>query len=506
MPQLSRRRFLATGISAAAAAAFGRLLLDAQDDRQPGYNVLFIAVDDLRPQLGCYGDEVVHSPNLDRLAASGLVFTRAYCQQAVCSPSRTSLLTGRRPDTTRVYDLETHFRDTIPNVVTLPQQFKAHGYHTQAFSKIYHGGLDDAPSWSRPWWGPQRPQYASPEGQALMQRLTAEARAAGWDGRDAAGRPRGLPFEAPDVADNELADGATADEAIRVMNEVKDRPFFLAVGFLKPHLPFVAPKRYWDLYDPPGLTLADNPFPPKGAPLYALSSWGELRAYYGMPKQGPVTDEQARQLIHGYYACVSYTDAQIGRLMEELDRLGLRQKTVIILWGDHGWQLGEHGMWCKHTNFETSVWSPLIISVPGQRSAGRTSDALVEFVDIYPSLCDTCGVPLTEGLEGTSFRPLLANPNRPWKKVAFSQYPRTIPRQGPAMGYSLRTDRYRFTEWRARNTDFVEYELYDHKVDPDENTNVAGRPEHAELVRRLAKLLHDGWRAALPPGAEAPEG
>ncbi len=509
MDRLSRRRFLATGMSAAAATALGRLLIRAQEEGgpvDPAYNVLFIAVDDLRPQLGCYGDELVKSPNIDRLAASGLVFARAYCQQAVCSPSRTSLLTGRRPDTTRVYDLQTHFRDTIPDVVALPQQFKAHGYHSQGFSKIYHGGLDDKQSWSRPWWGPRRPQYASPEGTALMERLIAEAKAAGWDGRDSRTRPRGLPAEAPDVADNELADGATTDEAIRVLNEVRNEPFFLAAGYLKPHLPFVAPKRHWDLYDRDEFSLAPNPYPPKNAPLYALTNWGELRAYYGMPKQGPVTDEQARELIHGYYACASYTDAQVGRLMDELERLGLRDNTVIILWGDHGWQLGEHGIWCKHTNFETSVWSPLIISVPGQRSAGHTSDALVEFVDIYPSLCDICGVPLPQGLEGTSFKPLLDDPDRPWKKAAFSQYPRAIPGQGRGMGYSIRTDRYRFTEWSVPEKDFVEYELYDHEVDPQENTNIAGRPENAELVRELADLLHGGWQAALPPGVEPPPG
>jgi iduronate 2-sulfatase len=438
----------------------------------------------------------VQSPNIDRLAERGTVFTRAYCQQAVCSPSRTSLLTGRRPDTTRIYNLEDHFRDTIPDVITLPQQFKLNGYHSQGMSKVYHGGLDDKESWSVPHWRPSRPGYLKPETRALMQRLVEEARAKGVDVRNQRQRPRGPAWEDPDVQDNELADGATADHAIETLREIKGGPFFLAVGFLKPHLPFVAPKRYWDLYDPSGIELADNPFAPQDAPQYALSNWGELRNYYGMPKEGPVTDEQARQLIHGYYACTSYTDAQIGRVVAELERLGLRDNTVIVLWGDHGWQLGEHGMWCKHTNFETSVHSPLIISVPGQQAA--TCGALVEFVDIYPTLCEACGLPLPEGLEGTSFMPLVEDPKRPWKRAAFSQYPRSIPGQGRSMGYSMRTDRYRFTEWSVPDKGFVEHELYDHEVDPKENVNIAGRPENAELVKQLAEQLEEGWRGALP--------
>ncbi|MBN2307350.1 MAG: sulfatase [Candidatus Hydrogenedentes bacterium] len=479
-------RALAAAPEAAPAAA-GRM------------NVLFIAVDDLRPQLGCYGDPVAQSPHLDELAARGVVFTRAYCQQAVCSPSRTSLLTGRRPDTTRVYDLDTHFRSTIPGVVTLPEHFKNHGYHTAGFSKVYHGGLDDAQSWSVPWWKPTSGTYHTPENQALMQRLNEEARAAGRDIRDWRQRARGAAWEAPDVPDNALADGQTADRAIEALREAKDKPFFLGVGFLKPHLPFVAPKRYWDLYRREELSLADNPFAPKNAPHYALSNWGELRHYYGMPKKGPVTDEQARALIHGYYACASYTDAQIGRVIDELDRLGLRDNTVIVVWGDHGWQLGEHGMWCKHTNFETSVHAPLIMSAPKRRAPGATSDALVEFVDIYPSLCEVCGLPLPDGLEGDSFAPLLDEPGRPWKAAAFSQYPRGIEDVGRIMGYSMRTDRYRLTEWRGINKPFTEYELYDHETDPDENENIAGYPENEALVNRLTAQLRAGWQAARPP-------
>ena len=461
-------------------------------------NVLFIAVDDLRPQLGCYGDTAVKSPNIDRIAKAGLVFNRAYCQQAVCSPSRTSLMTGRRPDTTQVYDLDTHFRDKIPHVVTLAEHFKNNGYHTRGLSKIYHGGFDDAASWSAPHWRPKRPGNG-PEGQALLKKKREAARKKGLDLKKRRNQPRGLPWESPAVADNELPDGATADHAVELLGELKDEPFFLAVGFLKPHLPFVSPKKYWDLYAPDDIRLATNPFPPKGAPDYALTNWGELRAYQGIPKQGPLSEEQARSMIHGYYASISYMDAQVGRLLDELDRLKLRDKTIVILWGDHGWQLGEHGAWCKHTNFETSTRAPLLISAPGQKAAGAKTDALVEFVDIYPSLVELCGLPTPRGLEGTSFAPLLDDPEQPWKRAAFSQYPRQIPMVGRGMGYSMRTDRYRLTEWSVPEKNFREYELYDHETDPQENVNLAGLPEHEGTVKELSGQLHAGWKAALPP-------
>lgn len=335
---------------------------------EQAFNVLFIAVDDLRPQLGCYGDPVVRSPNIDRLAKRGLVFRRAYCQQALCSPSRTSLLTGRRPDTTRVYDMQVHFRKTLPDVVTLPQYFKQHGYHTQALGKVYHQEMDDPASWSVPHWAPALPDYG-PEGEALRKRNTGPGH-------------RGPAYEAPDIPDEALPDGAVANRAIEVLQQVKDRRFFLAVGFLKPHLPWAAPKRYWDLYRRDRLRPAANPVPPKDAPRYALGGqekpydeWGwqnEPRDYAGMPKSGPVTDEEARTLIHGYLACISYMDAQVGRLLDELDRLGLREKTIVVLFGDNGWQNGEHGMWCKHSNYETSVRVPLIVSSPvGRRQARR---------------------------------------------------------------------------------------------------------------------------------------
>ena len=475
-------------------------------------NVLMIAVDDLRPEAGCYGVPLIQTPNIDALARRGTVFMRAYCQQAVCSPSRTSLLTGRRPDTTKIYELQTHFRATIPDVVTLPQHFKNHGYHTQGFSKIYHGGLDDPASWSVPHWTPQQPRYGKPETLADLQRQRERARA---DGRLPVAAPterdpktgavlkipppnnveRGPSWEDPDVADNALPDGETADKAIETLRAVKDKPFFLAVGFLNPHLPFAAPKIYFDRYPLEKMRLAPNPFPPKDAPPLALTNWGELRSYSDIPKEGPIPDAKARELIRGYYAATGYTDAQIGRILAELDRLGLRDNTIVVLLGDHGWQLGEHGLWSKHTNFEVATRSLLVVSAPGQKKVNARTDGLTEFVDIYPSLCELAGLPLPQGMEGASFARLLDDPSLPFKQAAFSQYPRPGRK---TMGYTMKTARYRYTEWQREGGEVIARELYDHKQDPQENVNIAGRPEHKELVSRLSAQLQAGWRAALP--------
>lgn len=517
----TRRNFLSSSLGIAgslAAGSFPRLISAQEKPKVKGkYNVLFIAVDDLRPQMACYGQEKMHTPHMDALAKSGTLFQKAYCQQAVCSPSRTSLMTGRRPDTTRIYDLQTHFRLYLPDVVTLSQYFKQHGYHSQGFSKIYHGGLGDPQSWSVKHWRPGGPGYLKPETIALMKKQRAEFKAKGLTSATKTlkkdpktgiklkvSRPkfrvRGPAWEDPDAADNALPDGKTADKVIQTLRQLKDRAlpvgngFFLAAGFLKPHLPFVAPKKYFDLYPKGSLTLADNPFPPKGGPSLALHNSGELRSYSDIPKKGQIDDQKALELIHGYHACVSYIDAQIGRIIDELDRLGMRENTVIVLWGDHGWQLGEHGLWCKHTNFETSARAPMICSVPGQKSRGIQSQALTEFVDIYPTLCELCDLPLPEGLEGTSFVPLLDEPDRPWKEAAFSQYPR-----GKYMGYSMRTQRHRYTEWGLLGEKPIAVELYDHDKDPDENLNLAGRPENKELVSALSDKLRRGWRGALPP-------
>ena len=461
-------------------------------------NVLFIAVDDLRPELHCYGKSHISSPNLDRLANRGTLFQRAYCQQAVCSPSRTSLMTGLRPDTTRVYDLQTHFRTTIPQAVTLAQHFKNQGYFTTGMGKIFHGGLNDEASWSEPHRervGGE--QWVLPENKAIVEQRRREAIARGMQRAAVNRQARGPAVESADVPDEAYPDGALAAHAVKTLGRLKEqgRPFFLAVGFHRPHLPFNAPKRYWDRYDRAKVTLAENPFPPKDAPEIAGTTWGELRAYHGIPARGDLTEVQARELRHGYYASVSYTDANIGKLLDELDRQKLTDNTIVIVWGDHGWKLGEHGGWCKHTNWELDANATLMLAAPGKRG-GHTTRALVEFVDIYPTLCDLAGLPKPEGLEGASFAPVLDQPDRPWKRAAFNQYPR-----GRIVGYSMKTDTHRLTLWvdREDNNRVVAEELYDHTRDPHENENVAARPENTETLARLKQWHAAGWRGALPP-------
>jgi arylsulfatase A-like enzyme len=492
------RALTGTLLGICVALVFHPSFTSAAEGPAPKPNILFIVVDDLRPELGCYGRNYIRSPNIDRIAARGMVFNRAYCQQAVCSPSRSSLMTGVRPDTTKVWDLNTHFRAALPDVVTLGQHFKQHGYFVQGMGKIYHGGFDDPPTWSVPWQTPKAAKYALPENHALDQRQYE-----GEPDGDVKSKPRkntrGPAFEGADVPDDTFQDGQVAELAVSTLRDLskKREPFFLAVGFIRPHLPFVSPKKYWDLYDPAPIQLAPNKFRPKQAPDYAVLPGGELRNYHGIP-EGSIPDDLARRLKHGYYAAISYTDAQIGRVLDELDRLGLREKTIVILWGDHGWKLGEHDAWCKHSNVENDVNAPLILSVPGMKNPGAHTDALVEFVDVYPTLSELAGLPLPKHLEGTSFIPLLEEPQRQWKSAAFSQYPRS--QQGGLMGYSMRTDRYRFTVWvdRRDHLKVDAFELYDHRTDPQENENVAGRPENAALVSELTAKLNAGWEAARP--------
>ena len=463
----------------------------AADPERP--NVLFIAVDDLRPELGCYGKDYILSPNIDRLAQEGVVFDRAYCQQAVCSPSRTSLMTGLRPDATGVYDLQTHFRDTVPNVVTLSQHFKQQGYHTEFWGKIYHAAILDSASWSVEGDNQDRriePQWPQENWRAYALE-TSNAIADQYENRG------GPPYEHAAVPDTAYPDGIVAARAVETLRQLsqRDQPFFLGVGFYKPHLPFNAPQRYWDLYDSTDVERSAFPDPPTGAPEVALTDWEELRAYASVPPRGEVDEALALKLIHGYRACISYTDAQIGKVLDELDRLGLRENTIIVLWGDHGWKLGDYGDWCKHTNFEVDARAPLMISAPGMTAAGQHTNALVEFVDIYPSLCELAGLPQPDHLQGTSFVPLLEEPNQAWKDVALSQFPR---QEEEIMGYSMRTDRYRYTRWQQRATQqTVGQELYDHQNDVLVSENLAEDPEYADTVQQLDSLLDVRWASSL---------
>ena len=491
---------LITTLAALAALADSQIqAADAGHAAEPKLNVLFIAVDDLRPELGCYGAAHIKSPNVDRLAARGLLFERTYCQQAVCNPSRASVLSGCRPDTTRVMANNTFLRPMLPDVVTLPQLFKNHGWHTVSLGKIFHHSErepgDDPQSWSEPSWyhGEPHRHWHAKESEEFIKRLKKPPEHE---------RPRlirGPPFEAANEPDDVYPDGQTAAKAIETLRRLKDKPFFLAVGFVKPHLPFTCPQKYWNLYPADTIKLPANYHPPKGVPEPALHDWYELRTYGDVPATGGIPDEMALNLIRGYRACVSFMDAQLGRVLDELDRLGLRDKTVIVLWGDHGYHLGENGIFTKMTNFELGTRSPLIVSAPSQRNAGQRTRALVEFVDIYPTLAELGGLALPKHLEGVSLKPLMDDPQRAWKKAAFSQYLR--PGKDRIMGRSVRTDRWRYTEWVNGKNESAGVELYDHQNDSAENVNISSESANKATVAELVKRLHDGWRAALPPAA-----
>lgn len=463
-------------------------------------NVLFIAVDDMRCELGCYGANHVLSPNLDKLASSGVLFTRAYCQQAVCNPSRASIMTGLRPDFTKVWDLVTDFRSQIPDAVTIPQHFRANGYRAVAFGKIFHNTFPDDISWDEPTDNVKSVIAYSPENQQRLKDFKAKMESDGKP-RPAIERMRGPATEAQEQPDEMNFDGKQTTEALGKMRELAagKSPFFLAVGFIRPHLPFITPKKYWDLYDRAKLPLAKNPFLPHGAPAVAfgeksMGGFYELRDYMDYsdapsPFERPLTDAQQRELKHGYYASVSFIDAQVGRLLAGLDDLGLAQNTIVVLWSDHGWKLGEHNGWCKQTNYEIDTRAPLMIRAPNAKANGQKCDSLVEFVDIYPTLCDLAGLPMAKNLAGRSLAPLLADASAKVKDAAFSQFPRKHDGRDH-MGYAMRTERYRYVEWLdAQTGEIVSRELYDHTADADENENLAEHSEHAALLEKLSAEL-----------------
>ena len=501
-------------------------------------NVLVIAIDDLRPELGCYGNREVKTPNLDQLATTGLRFDRAYTQYAICGPSRACMLTGLRPDTLKIEEIDTFFRNTVPDVVTLPQHFKANGYTSLYVGKVFHPGqTDDANSWSHKVKElPKGSEYQLSASLETMKKRKQEAEAQYGKNAQLQGMSAGPAWEGADAPDSAYPDGRTADAAITTLRELKGQPFFLGVGFIKPHLPFVAPKKYFDLYDSAKLTLTDTPNPPKDGPTIARHSSFELRTRTLVPTSGPIDEPTSRELLRAYYACTSFVDAQIGRVLAELDALGLRENTIIVVWGDHGWHLGEYGIWGKATNYEVATRTPLIVCAPKMAAKGKGSKALVEFVDVYPGLCELAGLPLPKHLEGKSFAPLLNDPDQPWKPAAFSQFPSPALREwaarplspamrgtffGPViaeveaklkqehgerynadlfdnhlMGYSIRTDRYRYTVWLDRRSPTIEplaEELYDHETDPHETVNLA--KSKPDVVKTLAIQL----RAHLKP-------
>ncbi len=451
----------------------------AADAKRP--NVLFVMADDLRVELASFGSAAI-TPNLDRLARRGVQFDRAYCQQSLCNPSRSSMLTGRRPDTLRHWNNSAHFRDLNPDVTTLPLWFKQHGYTTRCSGKIYHNWhtkvKGDPVSWSAPEFlhyanhGDDRPKMA---GEIPSDHATS---------------PK---CECRDVPDEAYYDGQVASEAIRVLGEVKDQPFFLAVGFWKPHAPFNAPKKYWDMYVREKLPPFD-PRRPVGTPEIAFHDGRELR---GDPSQLiTFTPAQAAEIRHGYFAGISYLDAQLGRILDALDRHALAERTIIVFIGDHGFHLGEHELWAKTSNFELDARVPLLIAAPGTSQSGKRTSALVESLDLFPTLVELCGLPRPGELAGTSLVPVLNDTNATVKPAAFTQHPRPAyfdrePKSVPeVMGYSVRTDRVRYTEWRDWTTGTViARELYDERQDPDEMRNAVDSPTLNDAQTEAESLL-----------------
>lgn len=487
-------------------------------------NILFIPVDDLRPEFGAYGDNTILTPNMDRLARQGVTFMRAYCQQAVCNPSRASLLTGLRPDSIQVWDLRTDFRDNVPDVLTLPQFFKQQGYTAIGLGKTFHNNDPDTISWTvipeNIDGFPFDPDavYANEVNLEIQQMKIQALKDQGRSRIDQVGHwyVKANATENADVDDDAYYDGAQTTRAIEILQELKadNKPFFLSVGYYRPHLPFNAPKKYWDMYQRDEIPLAVNQFVPEGSPAYLVHGEAELRGYSDcqdlpLPNEEPWDEDRQREIKHGYFASVSYTDAQIGRLLDELDRLELTENTIIVLWGDHGWKLGEHNGWCKQTTYEIDTRVPLIFSGYGVDAKGKTSAALTEFVDIYPTLCELARFPVPEHLQGSSLLPLLEDPDREWKSAAFSQFllgrfGRTTTVEGEQMGYAIRTDRYRYVEWYVWDAEenmpgkLLLKELFDHQIDPLENKNIAEDPGSVNIVEALSQQLKKGWRYAKP--------
>jgi arylsulfatase A-like enzyme len=465
----NRRNFLAGSAVACALPGFGKSV------QRP--NVLFVVIDDLRPLISCQGDPVAITPNLDALASDGMVFERAYAQYPICGPSRGSFLSGLRPDTSGLMTNNTPFHNALPNALTLNRYFMKEGYEVFGAGKVYHNSTGE--DWSKPYFKTEWLDHVKPENKQVADAFFT---------KDSKGLPPSV--EAEDVGDDAYCDGQAAAASEKWISEASkaDKPFMMVTGFRKPHLPWCAPKKYWDLYERSAMPIAENRYHPKGAPEIALKQYGELFGYADIPKDTPLTDELVRQCMHGYYACVSYADAQLGRLLAALKKAGVYENTVVVLCGDNGYQHGNNGVWTKGVNWESTNHVPLLLKVPNVGLRGQRSSALVELLDIYPTVCEAAGLKIPKHCEGQSLLPLLQNPRRSWSEVACSQF-----RKGKVIGRSIRTDRYRFTLWEKKKGELVGTELYDHQKDPQGNINLAASPENERLVEKMTRLHRKQW-------------
>ena len=453
-----------------AALAIAALALNSPAESKPKLNVLFVVADDQNTDLGCYGHRLVKSPNLDRLAGRGVRFDRAYCQYPLCNPSRSSVMTGRRPDTTRVWNNGPYFRDTLPDVVTLPQLFKKNGYSVARVGKVYHAGVpmeigmdgkDDPPSWD---------YTVNPRGRDKEQ----EKSLVNFTPKRSLGSC--LCYLMAEGTSEEQTDGKVAAEAIKLLEQNRSRPFFLAVGFYRPHSPHIAPKKFYDLYPLEEIEAPSaRPEELKNIPREAL---------FIKPPHWGATAQQQREVIRGYYACVSFMDEQVGKVLAALDRLGLTGNTLVVFWSDHGYLLGLHGQWMKTMLFEGAARVPLILAGPGI-PAGKVCPRTVELVDLYPTLAELCGLTPPGGLEGRSLRPLLEDPVAPWNAPAYTQVLRLDDKNRPR-GNSVRTERWRYTEWEQGKAGI---ELYDHDCDPNEFNNLAKDEKYSKVATQFRDLL-----------------
>lgn len=450
-------------------------------DGKKKWNVLFIMSDDLNCDLGSYGHPVVKSPHLDKLARSGVRFEHAYCQYPLCNPSRASMMTGRRPDTTGVLGNGNHFRKKLPDVATLPELFKKNGYYSARVGKIYHygvpgqigtSGMDDPQSWD---------EVINPSGHdrvienKIINLVPTNRNIGGsltW-------------INDPDSTDKDQTDGKVATETIRLLEKNKDKPFFIACGFFRPHVPCIAPQKYFDMYSLKQIQLQQNVDEEiKDIPPAAL----RVR-----PPNHGIEETKLKEMKRAYYASVTFMDAQVGRVLNALERLGLAENTIVTFVGDHGWCLGEHGQWQKMLLFEEVARVPMIIYVPGEKGNGRSCSRPVELIDFYPTLAEYAGLTAPSGFEGKSLKPLLQNPKAEWDRPAFTQVS-----TGDRKGRSVRTERWRYTEWADGKAGT---ELYDHEKDPREYQNLANDPKYKDVIAKLSPLL----RAQGPQAdAEAP--